>query len=745
MRNPLAAALAAAAALALPPGAQARERFSFLVTQTDQMAVPGHAAGTEITPEGFLYTGYTELVYRYGRDLERWDEAIRVLYRGRYPIFKSKAMRGGVVYDVRAFAEEVGGRPVNFLRVRMRNRDERTRTARFAVGVRHSGGRMKDSGVRRFRFLRPASPERPGLYFQPGYALDRDAEYDYRGRAVTRDGMVLYVFPREEDGARRRRDLRPRASSPADGVVLARTEFGRTDYSKRLRPGRSLVLDFVMPVVPVQHGTPEYREIARASYARARGRLIRRWRRIYDRALGVDVPEQKVEDAFYASLMNVLMARYRDGGDWIQAVNKLQYHSFFLRDAAVMTNALDLAGLHGEARENLAFFLRWQRPDGLFISRPGQHDGFGQALWALGEHARRTGDAGWARGVLPAVERAIDWFERARRDDPLGLVPPSDPGDNELTKGHLAGDNFWAAAGVARAIELARIAGRADLAERWTAILGDFRRSLDAAVRRAARRTGGWIPPALDTDGGQDWGNLWAAYPVEVYGAHDPLVRATVRHVRDEFEEGIATYDDGRLLHSYLGFRVFQTELLQDDQDDVVLGLYDSLAHTTASHGGFETGIPAWGSRSVDDNMSPHGWFAAEYVTLLRNMLVREDSRGIVLMSALSPHWLEPGEEVAVGGAETVYGRVWFRLRAERGGATLRWSTSAPEGTSIRWPVPDWVRRVRAPGLSEDGDTIVLHGRRGEIEVRWRRTSGDTSYRERVRRLVRAYERREDR
>ena len=39
--------------------------------------------------------------------------------------------------------------------------------------------------------------------------------------------------------------------------------------------------------------------------------------------------------------------------------------------------------------------------------------------------------------------------------------------------------------------------------------------------------------------------------------------------------------------------------------------------------------------RSVDDNLAPHGWFAAELVALLRNMLVRERGGGIELFSAV--------------------------------------------------------------------------------------------------------------
>src|SRR5207249_5405347 len=102
-------------------------------------------------------------------------------------------------------------------------------------------------------------------------------------------------------------------------------------------------------------------------------------------------------------------------------------------------------------------------------------------------------------------------------------------------------------------------------------------------------------------------------YPTGIYSASDDAVVKTMHHARANFAEGIATYNDGRNLHDYLGFRVFETDLAAGAQSRVVDGLYSELAHTTSTHAGFETGVRVYGSRAVDDNMTPHGWFTAEY------------------------------------------------------------------------------------------------------------------------------------
>jgi hypothetical protein len=733
---PIAAALAATA-LAAAPGAAAAP-YSFLATPTDQLAVPGALAGAEITPEGHVYTGWGELVLRVGPRLAEYDQPIRTLERGRYPIVRSSVDAGGVRYSVEQFASPVRGHPVVFVRVTMRGLRSRPARARLAAAMRHAGDRPLPSGQHRFRFARPAGAARAGLYRQPGEAFDPRAEHALAGDALLRGGRVLYLFSRAPASVARAVRLRP---GRAGARVTPRTLFGEARYATTLGRGDAVRVDFRVPLGPVGPGDELHRAIAGASAVEHRASVLATWRALFGRAAGVAIPERKVEDAWYASLANLVLPRYRDEeGRWVQTVNKLQYHAFWLRDAAVMTQALDLAGLHDLAGENLPFFLAWQQPDGLFISRPGQLDGFGQALWAIGEHVARSGDVALGRALLPSVERAMTWFENARRADPLRLLPAGDPGDNELAAGHLSGDNFWAVAGVRSAVGLARALGEAALAERWSAELADYEPTVRAQVRGTLGRTRGVIPPAIDAAGGQDWGNLWAAWPAGPFDPSDPAVTRTLRHLRGEFREGIATYLDGRVLHHYLGFRAFQTELLRGEQSRVVRGLYDSLAHTTATHGGFETGIRPYGSRSVHDNMTPHGWFAAEYVALVRNMLAREDHEGLVLMSALSPAWLRPGKTVALRYAPTTRGRITFELRTRRGGATLRWRAEVPQGTRLRWPVPAGVRSMRAAGLPRGGRIVELPGRAGTMRVRWRlRPGAPPTYEAAVRRLVRAY------
>ncbi|MFL5846004.1 MAG: hypothetical protein ACJ762_15055 [Solirubrobacteraceae bacterium] len=711
--------LAAMVWLLVAPAAHAA---GFLAAPTDQLTVPGEVAGAEITPEGSIYTGAAEYAFRYGARPRPWDVRTRHRVAGRYPVLTSSATAGGVRYALTTFADDAGETPAVFVHVDAVNRSERRAVARWITATQWSGGRRQGSGRWTFRFVRPSLPTVPGLYTQPGEAFDAAAVHAVGDGAVTRDGRVLYTWA----GAAATRGGQGRAHAPSSLV-------GRVELRRRLAPGAATSFDLRIPITPRALSAAEVAALRSSSFEQHRLAVVRRWRATLGGGTVLDLPEPAVRDAWRASVVQLLEPRYRLGDRWVQTVNKLQYHSFWLRDTAIIAQALDLAGLPVPAREDLEYFADWQQEGGLFISRPGQMDGIGQALWGLGEHVRLSGDAVFAARWLPAVQRAADWLRAARAADPLGLVPASDPHDNELVVGHLPGDDFWAVAGLDAAADLADAAGRADLALQWRADRDDLR----ARVTAVLRDRGGPIPPALDAPGGHDWGNLWAAWPYPVLAPRDPQVTATMRRTRASFAEGIATY--GTSLHGYLGFRVFQTDLAAGRQRAVVDGLYAELAHLTSTDGCFELGTRPYGRRLIADNLAPHAWCSAELVALLRNMLVRERGDGLQLLGALSPAWLGGHRLVALRDAPTRHGRVTVALRSTAGGATLRWS--GPEGVPLWWTVPAGARGVRAGGQAVGGRLLRLPAASGTLRITWRLAHDRRSLARTKRALVRAYRR----
>jgi hypothetical protein len=405
-------------------------------------------------------------------------------------------------------------------------------------------------------------------------------------------------------------------------------------------------------------------------------------------------------------------------------VNELQYDGFYLRDGAFMIRALDLMGRHAEAEACLRYFLSRQKPDGLFQSQAGQMDGWGQALWAIGQHGRITGNAAFQRSAFPAVEKAVEWLQKARhRPGSMGLLPPADPRDNEQIGGHLFGADFFAYRGLWEARRLAQSVNAPE-AGAWERELSEYHAAVMTALKTATSRTGGYIPPALEP-GGYDWGNLEVVVPGHVLPARHPWVTATLSHARGQFTEGQMTYADRDTIHGYLGFDVPMTELQRGENERALDALLSAAAHTTAANGGFEYGSAS--RRDYGKNLSPHGCWAAKYIALLRDSLIREEGDTLHLGSALSPAWVEPGQSVRVLHAPTDFGTVDYTLQGQKYGAKLILQVMRHEGSLplkkivIHAPVGARFQAAEARRglLFQNSERIELEPYADELEIEW--------------------------
>lgn len=644
------------------------EPFSYFSKPTGEVGVMGAEAATEITPEGYLRTGFGELMFFEGPELAPIAVRINTLEQGRLPIVHYAFADAGIRYEFTIFAAPIASRsglvPVNFVRIVVSNTTSERARAIFAAGMRYDAGRSASTHHGDNRFDRPAAGGFPGDYRQPGEAFSADWVYGFEEYHFMRDGKALYFFP---PAAERSLTLRtfynfPDEPGPGKLGILPDTPAGITRFSPLLAPGEQLAFDFKMPVIPPSDPAT-IAAIGHGGFDKAKTQVRAAWTQILASGMQISLPEAKPVELFDASLVYDLIAIDQIGPDTIQTVNKLHYHAFWLRDSADIVHMYDVTGHSDIAGKVLAFYAKSQRPDGNFLSQEQQYDGWGEALWAYGQHFRMTKDRSFAEEVLPRIDRAVDWLIAARARDPLHIMPASDVQDNEMVPGHLTGYNFLALSGLRVCIDMAQQSGHRDLAAKWRREYESYRKRFLSVLDRATRSSGGVIPPALDGQkGGYDWGNLLAVVPEPTLAPDDPRVTATLRATQAKYQEGIMTYADGRYLHHYLTIKNTLTEVIRGDQRQALDEFYALLLHTSAAQAGFEFAIRPWGDRNFADNLAPHGWFAAEYRTLLRNMLVREEGTHLHLMSVLSPEWLGAGKTISIREAPTSFGTLSYML-----------------------------------------------------------------------------------
>ena len=694
---------------------QPDEPFSYFSQPTDEIGVMDAPEATEITPEGYLYTGFGELMFFTGPNDQPVCQRLRTLERGYLPIDSYVWRQDGIEYRFTMFAATLDGTPegqlVDFIRVTMRNESAQPTRALFAAGMRYQGPSTTESTTGDNRFVRPVAGKRPGDYNQPGVAFSPDWVYGFSGNAFLRDGKAMYVFPA---GAQLLPTLHEGYNKPPDLAphelnILPTTPAGIVRYSKMLAPGGETTLDFRLPVIPVAPG-PALTAVENASFDALHQRVVDFWEGMLHQGMQLTVPEQKVTDAFRANLIYDLIARNKIGSDYVQTVNDLHYHAFWLRDSSDIVHSYDVTGYPVIARQVLDFFPRWQQPDGNFLSQPEQYDAWGQVLWAYGQHFRITHDRAFAEQVFPSIVKAVAWLHTARAGDPLHVIPASGSLDNEDVPGHITGYNFLALDGLHEAILMAHALGKTQEAADFQHEYDDYRAAFLKELDAVTAKTGGYIPPALDSPTrGQDWGNLLGTYPEPVLPPGDPRITATLKDTQARYQEGLITYGDGRFIHHYLTIKNTLTEVIRGDQEEAVRELYALLVHTSSTQAGFEYAIRPWGDRNFEGNLSPHGWFAAEYRTLLRNMFVREEGDDLHLLSVLSPEWIGASKPVSVAGVPTDFGTVSLTLDQPTGTSAVlhidaHW-VQAPHHLVLHLP---WFMQTTA--VSADGKNLTVSG-----------------------------------
>lgn len=732
------------------------EPFSYYSTPTDVIGVMDGRWGTEVTPEGYLYTGYGELMFFTGNPPRPLKIRIKTLLDGYLPVISYHYEREDVEYTVTAFAATLDGSPesplMNFIRVNMKDIGKEQRAAFFGVGVRYQGGVNTDGGTGDHCFVRPAKGSYLGDYEQAGTVFNHGWIYGFSGHAFLRSDSVMYLFP-DNPKPKLMMTLKTGYNYPQDLTarkmrVLRTTPVGIVNYLTILKPGEEKHLDFKMPYTPIPANSPLVNELREASFDSYKDSTVNFWNKIFASGIDIHIPEAKVENTFKTNLVYDLIARNKEDGFYIQKVNDFHYHAFWLRDASHIVRMYLLSDYFNIAKQCLAFFPRWQQPDGNFVSQGGQFDGWGQTMWIYGQYYRLTRDREFAEKVYPSILKAVNWFEKARSSDPFHLIPATAPGDNEGIDGHITGHDFWALNGLRNIMAIAKGLGKNEDFNRFQRDYESLHTALMKRLKVITAKTGGYIPPGLDgaTPAGEDWGNMNTLYPEVLFPPFDKMVTATLDSTRAKYREGIMTYGGGMFLHDYLTMRNTENELVRGEQETALGELYALLVHTSSTNAGFEYAIRPWGTRDFDGNLAPHGWYAAEVRVLIRNMMVREQQGALHLLSCISPDWVKDGRNISVHHAPTYYGEVNFVLAFKNDGATLSLDnhfTRDPKNLILHLP---WFMRVKS--ITADGKALRIKDSAvrlpidaKKVEIVWSKKTGTLpmSYKNAVSKYERKY------
>jgi hypothetical protein len=747
------------------------EPFSYFWHPNDTLGALFAPVATEVTPEGYLYTGFGELMFFVGNPPEPVNQRVKTLYKGYLPIVQYRFNYHDVSYQFRMFAADLGGDleglPVNFIEVRLSNEAKEKRAAFLTTAFRFTPPVVGLGDLAEYRF-RQRFDFIPEKYTKGQTVFNPDWKYSFAAGAVLRDGRILYLLPAGPKAHQyflAQRDPGLRALRYFTGEIWENpnpsytvhpyTPLGFVMYRVRLDPGASQRLIFKMPVVPLPERSAEADQVRSADYDRQFHKTVQFWDNLVAKSPPLRFPEQKVQEYLLANTINDLFAIDKIGEDYIPTDNKFQYHNF---QAGLDTNYMDIGfdymGLEDIARKDLLYSLKMQNAEGAFVFPDGLKPGpqrdywesFGGTLFGWGRHYLLTRDDDFLRRVYPAVLRGFEWVKKMTRSDPLGLMPPATIADDAMLKdARQTGQQLWTLIGLHYAIKMAESLKKPEDVKRFQAEYRRFRAAFEKQLALQTARSGGYIPPALEkTLGGNDWDNMLLLHPVPLFEPFDPRVTATIRQTRSTYAEGILDYlvmsaiakeewpldldevargadrgrgyvfNHGSVLHYWHTPSNSLNALVRGgaaDQELAVRDLYAMLLHTTSTHAPQEFGTGPWSTRDHSGhNLLPDVPSSSKTIELLRNMLVREYKADLHLFSAVSPTWFQPGKVIEVVNEPTEFGPFSFHSCTEsvRDG----WSWTVTLANRFREPPVRLVIRIpwfyEAQRVEADGRAVEV-------------------------------------
>jgi len=441
---------------------------------------------------------------------------------------------------------------------------------------------------------------------------------------------------------------------------------GMALYSVTLAPKETKVLSAIIPM----EQKLAIKGINQFSVEERFTESIANWRdRLDNRGLRIRVPDERLQAAFQANRAHMLV--FHDGDSITPG--PFSYHFFWYRDAAYMLNALDKIGFIEEARRVLETYPHRQKKLGHFCSQKGEWDSNGQAIWTLVEHARLTNDNEFLNRVYPSIRGAIKWIARnlSKEKDPLyrGLHRAGISAEHFGSYDVYYWDDFWSLAGLREGIRAAGLLGKDNDVTRFQKIYDRLYESVQTSLSCVAERFGQPIipispSPARRMDSAAI-GSLSCLYPLQLFDPFDERLDNTLAYLEAHAMPGGGFFHD--IMHAgygtYLTAHVAECYIARRDPRawDVLNWLLGMATDTF-------TWPEAMNPQNKGGNMGDghHGWAAADFLLLVRNMLIKEEDESLVLLAGAPDEWFKTGKEIRLEQAPTHFGTVTIRFKTLR-------------------------------------------------------------------------------
>jgi len=433
------------------------------------------------------------------------------------------------------------------------------------------------------------------------------------------------------------------------------------------------------------------------------------WKQQLSATAGMQVPDEKFVSLYDYAVKSLILLSADD-----PVPGPYTYRRFWYRDACLMLNAMMAANMTERSRIRIDRFPGRQRLSGYFRSQEGEWDSNGQVLWIMHRYLEIAGTHP-PKAWVDAVVKGAEWIEKKRTSKTpgvrhAGLLPAGFSAEHLGANDYYYWDDFWSLAGLKAAAEIARRFHSSSEAEKIDGYFQDFYKCVFGSIAAIPdSKNAGAIPasPYRRMDAGSI-GSLVADYPLQITPPAEPRILKTIEFlVNSCFYKG-AFFQD--MIHSginaYLTLDIAQSMLRAGDFR--FYDLIDTVASLASPTGQWPEAIhPHSLGGCMGDGQ--HGWAAAEWVMMMRNLFVREEDNFLIIGSGIFPRWLKHDEPLFFGPTPTVHGLVSVTIVPGSGKLNVeingKWRQLSPE------------IQIRIPGYSPVTAAAGEVGEKAEITV----------------------------
>jgi hypothetical protein len=448
-------------------------------------------------------------------------------------------------------------------------------------------------------------------------------------------------------------------------------------------------------------GAPAAETLTDATYEAQRARCIDTWRGVIERAIVLETPEPRVDDAWKATLVGTLLLA---DGDTLNYSALNGYARTFQAECGDAVRALSLFGLAEGGRRVAALLGRPLQPGVEYSDVAFKLQMLAHAYWLTrdGEFVERHRALWW-----PETRWAIDAIAPG-----TGLLPPSAYCGDVATQVHglVPNSSLWR--GLRDMAAVLDQHGEREDAKTLRRAARPLRQAIQGALAKSetARSDPPFVPMALfgaeqpyerltATRLGSYW-NLIAPYVVDsgVFGSSGKPTQwiLDTMHERGGLCMGLVRFDqhsglfaNADAVDDLYGLRYVLELLRRDDVERALASFYGKLAHglTRDTYVGAEgTGLRPLDAHGRPMFQPPNCASNAFFLWMLRSLLVQDwdlDQDGepetLRLCFATPRRWLADGARFRMERAPTAFGAVSVAVESRLSEGLVRADVSAPE------------------------------------------------------------------